>query len=341
MQKTLTQEDRKKIQKKLRHTFLFIPIVIAFFSIIYFFVIRKMINDSDSFSYLFVGIFGLFALAFLGVIGYMVSIFIKDLKENTKDCFEGVIENKRLNIKKSTSKGAGVGRGGRSRSSTSRYYYMIVDGTEYKIEYEMYGNIKVGDTIYFEMTPKSKTILSYDILESKGAEAEKNAPRLQNKSYPTSKVRQAPLSQKDKESMHAYYHKKIRKRLTIITIVGLPIFGLIYNDLALLALLIFPLPIILLYQVYKSIMLYSNYKKSMESGRKKLTQTHITDKLFTTITHNGSKSIRCKIVTTYKNIDIPEDVYLDFETGDEIIIHEALHIPNIIGIERNDQYYPF
>lgn len=344
MQKSLTRNDQKVIQKKIWFTVIFILFAMAIFGAIYFFVLRDFSKSPDGFGNVPMIVFGVFGLFFVGVIGYMMSVFINDLKAGVKNCYEGILEDKRLNIKKSSSSQNSIGsrRGGRSsRSSTQRYYYMTVDGEQHKIEYAMYSNIKVGDTIYFEVAPKSKIILSYKILESEAAKVERNTPNLRRKEYPNSKIRQAPLPRKDKESIYAFYRKKLKRRLAIISIVGLPMFGLAYNGLALLALLIFPLPIILLYQSYKAIRLYFNYKKSIEGGRKDVVQTYITDKLFTTITNNGRQSSTYKLITTYQTIVVPEALYSIFNTGDEITVHKASHLPAVMGISLEEEYYPF
>ncbi len=343
MQKQLTHSDRKKIRNKIWLTASFILFVIAIFGCIYFFVLRDFSKNDDDFGYIPMVIFGIFALFFVGVIGYMISIFIKDLKVGVKNCYEGIIEDKRLNIKKTTSNKASVGtRGGRSsRTNTKRYFYMTVNGEEHKIEYPVYASIKVGDTIYFEVAPTSNVMLTYKILESESDKVVRNTPKIHPKEYPNSRIRQAPLTREDKENVYGYYTVALRKRLTIIVFMALPILGLMYVDLLGLIVFLFPIPIILVYQLYKISMLYVNYKKSIHNGRKDVIETHITDKLFTTISNNGRKSNTYKLVTTYKTIAVPETIYGNFNTSDEITVHKASHLPAVIGISLEEEYYPF
>ena len=342
MQKQLTQKDRKKLRGKLWIGGVFLLIVIAFFYGIYHFVLRDFSSGTDGFGAVPLVIFGIFGLFFLGIIGYMISQFLKDLNSGVKNCIEGVVEDKQLSIKKSTSHSSGTGaRSGRSsKTSTQRYYYMTVNGEQHKIEYVMYSKIKVGDTIYFEITPSSKTILSYEIRQS-AADTVSPTKMHHKSSYPTSRIRQAPLTREDREIIYEYYRKQLKRRLTYIVLFGLPVVGLLLNSLEGILLLIFPIPLILLYQIYKTVRLYFNYKKSMENGRKELVTTHIIDKLYTTITHNGRQRVKHTLKTTYKNISIPENFYSDFDTGNEITVHKALYLPVVVGIAKDDFYYPF
>jgi len=339
MQKTLTRNDRKKIQQKIWQTGGFILFAIAIFAAIYFFVLGDSFQKVDRFSPIFTVILSLFAVFFVGIVVYMITVFVKDLKAGVENCFEGTVEDKRLNIKKTTKHRAGNRRG--SKSSTQRYYYMTINGKEHKIAYKMYADIKVGDTVYFEIAPNSKIVLSYKILESEAAKTLQTSPLLHKQKYPTYKTRQAPLTQKDKETIHTLYYQKLRKHLTYIAIVGLPIFGLIYNHLYIFVLFLFPLSIILLYQLYKAIRLYVNYKRSINSGRKNLTSTHIVDKLFTTINRNGRNSENYKIKTTYKTFIVPESIYTKLHTGGEVVVHEATHLATAIGVTVDDRYLAF
>ncbi|PTX62276.1 hypothetical protein C8N46_103376 [Kordia periserrulae] len=343
MQKQLTQKDRKKLKGKLWLGALFALIVLAFFYGMYLFILRDAFIKTDNFGAVPLVIFGIFALFFFGVIGYMISLFLKDLNSGVKNCIEGVVEDKQLSINKSTSHSTGTGaRSGRSsKTSTQRYYYMTVNGEQHKIEYAMYSKIRVGDTVYFEITPSSKTILSFDIRES-AADAAVDPQKIFHKSsYPTSRIRQAPLTQEDREIIHEYYSKQLKRRLTYIALFGLPVVGLLINSLEGILLLIFPIPLILLYQIYKTIRLYFNYEKSTKNGRKELVTTHVIDKLFTTITHNGRQRVKYTLKTTYRNVLIPEEYYQEFNAGDEIIAHKAMNLPVVLGIAKDDYYYPF
>jgi hypothetical protein len=133
----------------------------------------------------------------------------------------------------------------------------------------------------------------------------------------------------------------MRSRLFVAGLLGILIFGLIYNGLLIFVLFLFPIPIIVFVQLYKSVILYFNFKKSIGDGRKQLINTEVTDKLFTTISNSKGKHEKNTVTTSYKVILVPENVYQNIKVGDEIIIHEASHVSILIGITLEDVYYEF
>lgn len=342
MQKPLTSKDKKTLRKKLGTVFFIAIIAILIFTFIYNFILKDFFKTDDSFKYIPIAIFGIFGLFFLGVIIYMGKSILYDIKTGVKNCFEGIVEDKRLAISKSTSHGSGVGSRGGSRTKTNikRDYYITVNDTEHKVEYDMYNHVSVGDKIYFEEAPKSSIIIHYEVLEKVSSVKNHTATTQSRTEYPVSKVKQAPLSRPDRTILQSFFKQKLGSRLKTILFVGLPIVGLLWNDLGGLLVFLFPLPIILIYQLYKLVRLYINYNKSSNSGRKQLITTHVTDKVFTTISNNGSRSQKRTLKTTYGNLNVPEKMYQKIDSGDEILIHKALHINCIFGITLDEMYYP-
>jgi hypothetical protein len=343
MQKKLTRKDRKKIEQKIWATVAFIVFAIVLFTIIYRFVLSDFQKDSDGFGNIPVYIFGVFGLFFLGVVVYMISVFMSDLNGGMKNYFEGIVEDKNLNIVQSKSHGRSSFRGGRrsSRTSTKRYYHITVDGKQHKIEPAMYNNVKVGDTIYFEVAPKSKIILSYEVLEHAVARTSPRRAEKTKENYPTSKMRQSPLTRQDTANIQKYFYKNLQYRLSICLFISLPIIGLVANGLWVFTLFLFPLVIIVLYQLYKLIVLYINYKKTIVTGRKQLIETEVRDKIFTTVSNSKGKQAKRTLVTTYDTVEVPEPMYQQIETGTTITIHKALKLPYVMGITVNEQYYHF
>ncbi|WP_420570771.1 hypothetical protein [Kordia sp.] len=342
MQKPLTQKDKKKLRRQIIPVILVTLVAITIFILIFTFVIKDFTKNEGGFGYVPMIIFSVFGLFFAGIIGYITWTFIRDIKGGVKNCFDGIIEDKRLNIRQTTShsSGAGARRTGRRKTSTKREYYITVAGTEHNIDFNMYNYVSVGDHIYFEIAPKSNTTLHYEILEEAISE-HKQIENYTRATYPNSKIRKAPLTQRDKDLLKSFYSQKLRSRLIVIAFLAFPVVGLLLNGLGGLLVFLFPLPIILIYQLYKLIRFHLNYKKSVDKGRKKLITTQITDKLFTTISRNGAKSQKRAIKTTYKVISVSEDLYQKLNSGDEIIIHEALNLDHTIGISVDETYYPF
>ncbi|WP_046757704.1 hypothetical protein [Kordia jejudonensis] len=340
MQKSLTQQDKSKLRKKLGFIGIFTIGAVVIFGFIFSFVLKDVTLGSDGFSYIPFVMFGLFGLFFAGIIIYLARTVILDIRLGMKDCYEGIVDDKRLDIRQSSSTSTGA-RGSSSRSSTTkRNYFITVDGTEHSVEFSMYNAVSVGDSIYFEVAPKSKTVLHHKILEE-AVEESKQIQTYAKGSYPTSKIRKAPLTRRDEDSLRSFYNQKIRKRLIIIAFLALPIGGLIFNGLGGLLVFLFPLPIIFIYQLYKLLRFHLNYKKAINSGKKNLVTTQVADKLFTTISRNGSKQQNRTLKTTYGHVRVSEMMYEKVNSGDEIIIHEALHLKSILGISVDDVYYPF
>jgi len=338
MQKPFSQSDRKKIKQNLSFMSIFILVFIAIFAFIFSFVLNNFSTTSDGFDYTSSIIFGLFGLFFLGVIGYMIWIFVYDLKNGIKNCFEGIVEDKRLNIEHRTSSSSGTGNSGR-KMSTKRYYHIIIDGIKHKVEREMYMNVTVGDHVYFEVTPKSNILLSYKVLEKTIPATAKQITHYNRKNYPDSKIRQTALTREDKGYLKTLYIIALKSRLRKIAFISFPILALVFSGLGALLVFLFPLPIIFLYHLYKLVRLYFSHKKSTNERRKNLIETYVTDKFFTTVSHNGNVRQNYTLKTTYKTIEVPEIVYENINTGDEIILHETLHIPLTIGISVADKHY--
>jgi hypothetical protein len=274
----------------------------------------------------------------------MMSIYVNDLNGGVKDCFEGIVEDKNLNIVQSKSRGTRSGFRGGSRSSstqTKRYYYITVDGTQHKVEYTMYNNVKVGDTIYFEVAPKSKVVLFYEVLAHAVARTSPKAVHRTKENYPNSKIRKSPLSRVDLDVLRKFFYKKLQYRLSIMLFIGLPIIGLIYNGLWVFVVFLFPLPLIILYQLYKVLRLYFKYQKSVASGRKQLIEAEVRDKVFTTVSNSKGKHAKHTLITSYDSVQVPENIYQKIDTGAEIVIHKAQYLPHVLGITLDENYHSF
>lgn len=337
MQKPLTKSDRNLLRKKVGFMGILVIAVITIFSFIYFFVLENF-SKNDDFGFIPFVIFGIFGLFFAGIIGYMVWIFVHDLKNDVKNCFEGIIEDKRLNIEHTSSMRSGAGKTGR-KTSTKRSYYIIVDETKHEIELGMYANVNVGDHVYFEVAPKSNVILSYKILEKVVQQSTRQITRYREGKYPDSKIRQTALTPQDKDILKGLQKLQLKSRLRTVVFLGLPIFGLLFSGLGSLLVFIFPLPLFFTFQLYKLLKFYLKYKKSENIRRKSLIETQVVDKSFTTISNNGKKRQKYTLKTTYKSIQVPEMIYEKVEAGNEIILHEIQDIAHVLGISIDEEYF--
>lgn len=342
-QKPLSQRDKKKIKQQLVLTSIIAFFAICLFGAIFYFI-SSTLKSNDGFGAIPFIMFGIIGLVFAFIIGYMFMSTIKDARSGVKNVIEGIIEDKRLDIKKSSSNrvhGTGA-RGARSSgSSTKRYYYITVHGTQHKIDYKMFNEVSVGDYVYFEMTPKSGILLDYKLLEKGEKTQQKSLHKgFTHANYPASKIKEAPMQKREVDNLHQYYTQKRNYRLRIMGFLSIPIIGLWYYGFPFLLLFIFPVPIILLYQLYKLIRLYLNYKKSIDSNRKKMITTFITDKTYVTIKNNNRLTIKYKLKTTYKTIDVKEELYDFMNIDEEIILHQPLYLNTYtFGITYEEVYY--
>jgi len=338
IQKQFTKNDRTKLLKKLAFMSVFILVVIGIFTFIYTKVLRDFNSNDDGFGYIPLVIFGIFGLFFAGIIGYMSWVFISDLKNGVKNCFEGIIEDKRLNVKHTSSMRSEAGKSGR-KTSTKRSYYIIIDETKHEIEYGMYINVNAGDHVYFEVAPKSNVILSYEVLEKVVQQSTRQITRYRAGNYPDSKIRQTALTPQDKDILKGIQKLQMKSRLRTVLFLGLPIFGLLFSGLGSLLVFIFPLPIVFIFQLYKLVKLYLKHKKSETIRRKNLVTTQVVDKSFTTVSHNGNTRQKYTLKTTYKPILVSEIIYEKIESVDEITLHETQDRTHIFGISIAEEYF--
>ena len=337
MQKPFTKSDRNLLRKKVGFMGIFVIASIAIFTFIYSFVLENF-SENDGFGYIPFVMFGIFGLFFAGIIGYMVWIFVYDLKNGVKNCFEGIIDDKRLNVKHTSSMRSGVGKAGR-KTSTKRSYYIIIAETKHEIDHGMYTNVNAGDHVYFEVAPKSNVILSYKVLEKVVQQSTRQITRYREGKYPDSKIRQTALTAKDKDILKGLQKLQLKSRLRTVALLGLPIFGLLFSGLGSLLIFIFPLPLFFIFQLYKLLKFYLKHKKSENIRRKNLIETQVTDKSFTTISHNGNTRQKYMLKTTYTPIVVPEIIYEKVEAGDEIILHEIEDIAHILGISVEEEFF--
>ena len=205
---------------------------------------------------------------------------------------------------------------------------------------DIYNSIKVGEHIYFEVAPKSSAILHYKTTKQEDSEVPRNVATYTRENYPSSKTKQAAFTREDRNILKEFYTKKVKSRLRIIALLSIPIIGLAYKGWASLLIFIFPVPLILIYQLYQFVKLHLNYKKSIAKGRKELTTTLVIDKLFTTISHNGSIRQKYTLKTTYKNVEVPEIIYQNIYAEEEITLHEAKDLKYLLGISVDETYFP-
>lgn len=338
MQKELSFSDKKKLRKKLWSGVFMALFVIGFFYVIFRFLSKSFLKSNDAFTYIPFFFFGIIGI-FFGVVLFMIFRgVIIDLQLGIKETYQGVISDKqhKVNIRSGTRNHGTGFRGSKSRGgSTTHKYFITLDDVKHLVTFKMFKDIKVGDKVYFEKGPKSGTIFSYEVLSPtpKGTLVSENENRLNRLSYHKHKIQEAPLSKIEIEKIKSFFRKKFSSRVFVLLFFGLPTLGLLISGYGSLLIFLFPLPLVILYQLYKLINLCIKYNKVLYEGKKLIISAYVIDKLRKSISKNGSKSSQITIETSYGAVNVSENVYDSINTSDEIIIHKAKYLPIFLSVD--------
>lgn len=102
-----------------------------------------------------------------GIIAYMISTSVIDLRRGFKHRITGKITDKKLDVRTSTTHSSNGKTGSSSsHSSTSRHYYVCIDDVQYSIEQQYYGKVKVGNDVILEKAPKSNITLLLEVTKT-------------------------------------------------------------------------------------------------------------------------------------------------------------------------------
>ena len=305
----LSAEDTQKLRKRLIPILLF-PLIFAGF--VYLIFSQVMSNDQFTNDGVFSYVLGIFGLFFLGIIGYMVWSHLADIRGGTKDQIEGRVTDKRLDIQTSTSHRTGS-RGRSSNSTkTTRHYYVYLDGEEFKMDYQHYGKVKVGDHILMERAPKSNMIFRLEVLESSN-EAKEVEEAQMDVDFLAAELIEQRFNEEDLTALRRSFTADRRRKLTFMILPGFIAAWFIYTGMWGLLVFLFPIPIILLYQVIGLCRLTLRYAKDKAYGHKTGRTALLEDKL--TITGNKTRN-RHRLITTQGQYTVATTVYDALSTGD-------------------------
>lgn len=327
----LSPEDSKRIKKQMIPIMVFAVIAVVFFTFMYSFMVDDIsdpFGDGEIFGYFF----GVFALFFFGIIGYMLWLTWSDLNGGYKYRITGIVTDKRLNVVTSSSTGHR-----RSTSSTKRYYYLYVDTNEYKVEYQHYSMAKVGDSIVMDMGPNSKIVFNFIITEH-GTEEERIEKSATQMAFVSSEVSEVPFSREDYNALYNQFIAEVKSKLVWMVFPLFIIIPLISTGMGALLVFLFPIVIIFIVQVVGVIKLGLQYQKSRDYGNKVVITDIVRDKSTQTSNRSGNKNI---IRTTNHVININEQLYDILKTGDRIIIFKGKYMKHGLSVMTTDknEYY--
>jgi hypothetical protein len=327
----LSPEDGKKIKKQMIPILGFGVIVIIFFSFMYSFMAESLGNpfaEGEFFGYIIVA----FALIFIGVVGYMFWITMFDLKGGFKYRITGVVTDKCLNVVSSNSSSHR-----KPTSSTKRYYYLYIDTNEYKVEYQHYTKVKVGDGIIMDMDPKSNVIFNFTITEH-GTEEERKEKSASQMAFVSTEVSETPFSREDYSALYNQFIAALKSKLVWMIFPLFIIVPLVVSGMGSLLLFLFPVVLIFIFQVLGAIKLGLCYQKSRDYGNKEVITDIVRDKSTQTSNSNSNKNI---IRTTNQVIQVNEQLYDILKSGDKILIFKGKYTKQALGIMTSDkkEYY--
>lgn len=332
------QQDIKKLWKYFLPAVLF-PFVAAGMFYAFFSVFSKD-TDSNFFQddislYILVG----FSVFFFGIIAYMIWGYAIDLRSGFKYRIEGKITDKELRVHTSTSRSLGGKAGSSStHSSTTRHYYVAIDGVQYSIEQEHYGKLKVGATITMEKAPKSNVTLFLEVGNIDELPPQKSIEATEDKrNFLSSTPKKAPFNQDDFKALKRRFWTQAKFRLIWFLPPMLVTLSLVANGMQVFLVFLFPLVLIPTYQLWKFMREWKQYNRNKQYAYKEGIPAIVEDK--SKHSHNGSHSNNVK--TSQGTVKVNNKLYEQLSVGDKIILHKPAKGKQVLSVTTaaNEEIY--
>ncbi|MCB0374040.1 MAG: hypothetical protein KDD31_13595 [Muricauda sp.] len=323
----LSSTDIKKLRQQLFAMLVFPVVVIGMFLLFISFLFKDFNNTiaGDTIVlYVFIG----FCLFFFGLIAYMIGATAIDLRRGMKHRISGKITDKRLHLQ--TTGGAS---GTRAKIRTTRQYYLYVDDEEFSVDYREYTKVRVGMDVVMERAPKSKKTLKLDVLSqsdvTNGSLCRPDSNRFLEKRIPHTRY-----SQRDFEALKRIWYAALKRCLFVAApFVSVGVLLLTSGFWGFLVVL-FPLWVVPLYQVFKLFRSLRNYRRNAFSAHKKGVAALVEDKC--TLTSNR-KSNSHRIRTTHGTLTVNTILYDKLSAGDGITIFKTQYGNVPINLLTKDQ----
>jgi len=311
----LNTQDIKKIRKHLLPILAF-PFLAAgmFYGFYSLFLNDSTFLQDETGLYMLVG----FSVFFFGIIAYMISAMVIDLRRRIKYRITGTITDKKLNVRTSTTHSSNGKTGSSSsHSSTSRHYYVYIDDVQYSIEQQHYGKVKVGNRVILEKAPKSHLTLLLEVDDADGlssvppTEADESNSQLLNSS-----PRKVYFKQDDFKALKRAFQAKLKTRLMWLLPTLFIVLALVWNGMQAFLVFLFPLVLIPAYQLWKIIREFRQYNRNKQFAYKEGIPAIVEDK--SKYTYNGRTSNNVR--TTHGNLNVNDQLYGKLNTGDQVTL---------------------
>lgn len=328
----LEPQDIKKLRKQVIPVLVFPFLVVGVFYLIFTFVFKNVgdgfMADGIAF-YVMIG-FGIF---FLGIIAYIAWAFFYDIRKGIKYRITGSVTDRQVDINTSHR----TTSNSNSSTRTTRHYYIFIDGTKYKVNFDTYSNVKTGDRVQLDRAPKSALTLRLEILEPAITENYEEEVR-QKQNFIETKIDPVPLTNLDLKHLKNQLLKFMGKRLLWNSPLLFIIFSLIATEMAALLLFVFPVVIIVAYQFYRVVRAVVRYFKNKSEGYKQGITAIVEDKL--TVTSNRTAT-KYKVEASGYKLTVPKEAYQKLAKNDKIIIFKPFYGKEPLSLVTMDQdeYY--
>lgn len=224
------------------------PFLVAgmFYGFYFIFLSDSQFLQDKTGQYILIG----FSVFFFGIIAYMISTSVIDLRRGFKHRITGTITDKKLDVRTSTTHSPNGKTGSSSsHSRTSRYYYVYIDEVQYAIEQQYYGKLKVGNAIVLEQAPKSHLTLLLEVneissVQSTGTDAD-------NRQFLNSTPQKVYFKQEDFKALKKGLQVKLKTSLIWFLPTLFIALSLVWSGKQAFLVFLFPLVLFPGYQLWK------------------------------------------------------------------------------------------
>ena len=325
----LNEQDIKKIRKHLIpilvFPFLAVGMFYGFYSV--FWSDSQFLQDKTG-QYMLIG----FSVFFFGIIAYMISTSVIDLRRGFKYRITGTVTDKKLDVRTSTTHSPNGKTGSSSsHSSTSRHYYVSIDDVQYSIEQQHYGKLKVGNAIVLEQAPKSHLTLLLEVNElSQRQSAETDAD---NRQFLNSIPQKVPFKPEDFQALKKGFQSKLKTRLIWLLPTLFIVLSLVWSGMQAFLVFLFPLVLIPAYQLWKIMRELRQYHRNKQFAYKEGIPALVEDK--SKYTHNGRTSNIIR--TTHGYLKVDNRLYEKLNTGDKVTLYTPAKGKQVLSVLTADK----
>ena len=332
----LNEQDINKIRNHLIPILVFPFLAVGMFYGFYslFWSDSQFLQDKTG-QYMLIG----FSVFFFGIITYMISTTVIDLRRCFKHRITGKITDKKLDVRTSTTHSSNGKTGSSSsHSSTSRHYYVYIDDVQYSIEQQYYGKLKVGNDVIMEKAPKSNITLLLEVTDANEISlVQSTETDDDNKQFLNSIPKKVPFKQEDFKALKRGFMAKQKIRVMWFLPTVLIALLLVWNGMQAFLVFLFPLVLIPAYQLWKFTRELSQYNSNKQYAYKEGIPAIVEDK--SKYAYNGRASNNVK--TTQGYLKVNNQLYEKLNPGDTVTLFKPAkgkQVLSVLTVDKEELY---